>query len=56
MRTDLEFVKRCVENKQMRLSVSPDFARSIREDKLTERQAPKSRPSKLFKPNMLKIK
>ena len=40
----------------MRLSVSPDLTKNIKQEKLLEKQTFKSKPSKMFKPNLLKIK
>lgn len=56
MKEDLDFIKKCMENKQLRTTLSPDFSKCLKERKETDKFSPRSKPSKLFRANMLKIK
>lgn len=56
MKEDLEFIRKCMENKQLRTTLSPDLAKCAKDKKEADRFSPRSKPSKLFRANMLKIK
>lgn len=56
MREDLGFIKKCVESKQLRATISPDFTKCLNNPRESDKFSSRTKPSKLFKPNMLKIK